>query len=174
MFFFKHQIYDLFGKCEEAIIVPLFLWSLLMEYQDFPCVCMSICMSIWPLQGQTSHVSGPTSQASGTANHTSGSARQGSGSDSQDSGQVSLASSLASQASGPVSQAWWMDSRTIQISNVFYITKRSIPYIHLHTWWKTWFDRELIGPFGSSLQMERLEKFKAGCKRILEFWGEPL
>ena len=64
--------------------------------------------------------------------------------------------------------------RTVQISNVFYITKRLIPYIHPHTWWKTCFDRESIGQFGTSLQIERFEKFKAGCKRILLSFGESL
>ena len=64
--------------------------------------------------------------------------------------------------------------RTIHISNVFCITKRLIPHIHLHTWWKACFDRESIGPFGISLQMERFEKFKAGCKRMLLNFGESL
>ena len=64
--------------------------------------------------------------------------------------------------------------RTVQISNVFYITKRLIPYIHPHTWWKTCFDRESIGQFGTSLQIERFEKFKAGCKRMLLNFGESL
>ena len=64
--------------------------------------------------------------------------------------------------------------RTIQISNVFYIIKCLIPYIHLRTWWKTCFYRETIGLFGISLHMERFEKFKAGCKRILLSFGESL